>query len=236
MRLIKVQYEALPHFANVEQAMEPGAPTVFKGGNTRDGAVQEAGDLEAGFKQAAYIVEQTYSTHVITHVCLETHAVVSEWDGDKLTAWMSTQGVHGAIEQFARGVGIPAANVRVICQYMGGGFGSKSQIGAEGVICAKLAQLAKVPVKLTLDRKEEHLDTGNRPSATAHINAGVAADGMLTAFDAQSWGTAAPGRARISRCPTSTCSRTAGARTRTSTSTPASSARCARRAIRKAAS
>ena len=44
-----------------------------------------------------------------------------------------------------------------------------------------------------LDRKEEHLDTGNRPSATAHIKAGVAADGMLTAFDAESWGTGGAG-------------------------------------------
>jgi xanthine dehydrogenase YagR molybdenum-binding subunit len=193
VRLVKVQYEALPHFANVEQAMETGAPLVFKGGNTREGMAQEAGDLDAGFKQAAYVIEQTYSTHVITHVCLETHAVVTEWDGDKLTAWLSTQGVHGAIDQFARGLSIPAANVRVICQYMGGGFGSKSQVGAEGVVCAKLSQLAKVPVKLTLDRKEEHLDTGNRPSAYAHIRAGVAADGMLTAFDGKSWGTGGAG-------------------------------------------
>ena len=44
-----------------------------------------------------------------------------------------------------------------------------------------------------LDRKEEHLATGNRPSATAHIRAGVAADGKLTAFDAQSWGTGGAG-------------------------------------------
>ena len=61
---------------------------------------------------------------------------------------------------------------------MGGGFGSKSQIGPEGVLCARLAQAAKLPVKLTLDRKEEHLDTGNRPSATSHVKAGVSADGL----------------------------------------------------------
>ena len=53
--------------------------------------------------------------------------------------------------------------------------------------------MAKAPVKLMLDRKEEHLDTGNRPSATAHIRAGVTADGTLTAFDGQSWGTGGAG-------------------------------------------
>src|SRR5262245_10814615 len=193
-RLIKVQYEALPYFANVDQAMAADAPQVFQGGNVRQGPAQETGNLEEGFRQAAHIVEAEYSTHVITHVCMESHAAVCEWDGDKLTAWISTQAVHGSAQQFAQSLGIPQSNVRVITQYMGGGFGSKSQIGAEGTICARLAQSAKLPVKLVLDRKEEHLDTGNRPSATARIRAGVSADGTLTAFDATSWGTGGAGQ------------------------------------------
>jgi len=192
-RLVKVQYEVLPHLANVEQAMDPDASQVFQGGNVRQGQTQESGDLAAGFTKATETVEATYSTHVITHVCMESHAVVCEWDGDKLTAWVSTQAVHGSAQQFANGLRIPQTNVRVVTQHMGGGFGSKSQIGAEGILCARLAQAAKVPVKLTLDRKEEHLDTGNRPSATAHVKAGVGADGMLTAFDAESWGTGGAG-------------------------------------------
>jgi xanthine dehydrogenase YagR molybdenum-binding subunit len=192
-RLVKVQYQVLPHLANVEQAMDPGAAVVFPGGNVRQGQTQETGDLAAGFAKAAETVEATYSTHVITHVCMESHSVVCEWEAEKLTAWISTQAVHGSAQQFANGLNIPQTNVRVITQFMGGGFGSKSQIGAEGILCARLAQAAKAPVKLTLDRKEEHLDTGNRPSATAHIKAGVGADGMLTAFDAESWGTGGAG-------------------------------------------
>ena len=173
--------------------MAPDAPLVFEGGNTKQGAAEENGDLDAGFKAAAHVVEATYSTQVITHVCLETHGCVCEWDGDKLTAWVSTQAVHGTKDGFAHGLKIPAANIRVITQYMGGGFGSKFGPDVQGVICAKLAQQAKLPVKLLLDRKEEHLATGNRPSATAKIRAGVAADGTLTAFDAQSWGTGGAG-------------------------------------------
>ncbi len=118
-----------------------------------------------------------------------------EWDGDKLTAWVSTQGVNSARENFASALAIPQANVRVICQYMGGGFGSKLQLGAEGLICARLAKQANAPVKLMLDRKEEHLATGNRPSAAARIKAGVSADGIITAFDAESWGTGGAGAA-----------------------------------------
>jgi xanthine dehydrogenase YagR molybdenum-binding subunit len=193
MRLITVDYEVLPHLASVDQAMAANAPAVFTGGNTKPGPLQESGDIDAGFKQAAHVVDATYSTHVVTHVCLETHGCVCEWDGDKLTAWVSTQAAHGTAQGFAQGLQIPQTNVRVITQYMGGGFGSKFGPDTQGLICAKLAQQAKVPVKLMLDRKEEHLATGNRPSAIAHIKAGVTADGKLIAYDAQSWGTGGAG-------------------------------------------
>ena len=192
-RMIRVRYDVLPHLANVEQAMAADAPAVFPNGNTRQATTEETGDLAAGFARAAHVVEATYSTHVIGHVCLETHGTVCEWDGDKLTAWISTQAVIQSAQGFAQGLGIPQANVHTITQYMGGGFGSKFAPDAQGIVCAKLARIAKLPVKLMLDRKEEHLDTGNRPSATAHIRAGVTADGTLTAFDGQSWGTGGAG-------------------------------------------
>ncbi|MEO8075544.1 MAG: xanthine dehydrogenase family protein molybdopterin-binding subunit, partial [Acidobacteriota bacterium] len=194
-RLVKVEYEILPHLSSVDQALAGSAPAVFTGGNVRPGQTQETGDLAAGFKAAAHVVDETYSTHVITHVCLESHGAVCEWDGDHLTAWVSTQGISAARDGLATGLNIPQANVRVITQYMGGGFGSKMGPDAQGLICARLAQEAKAPVKLMLDRKEEHLATGNRPSAAAHIKAGVGADGLLTAFDAESWGTGGAGAA-----------------------------------------
>ena len=194
-RAVKVTYDVLPYVVNVDAALAGQAPEVFPGGNVHDGRGAEAGDVAAGFQAAAFTVEATYATPVITHVCLESHGTVCEWDGDKLTAWVSTQGVNSARDNFAAGLEIPQANVRVICQYMGGGFGSKLQIGAEGLICARLAKQAGARVKLMLDRKEEHLVTGNRPSAAARIKAGVSQDGVITAFDAQSWGTGGAGAA-----------------------------------------
>lgn len=193
LRLIKVEYEVLPHIAIEELAMRDGAPAVFDGGNIKGGEAQEQGDLAAGFKAAAHVLEASYSTQVQTHVCLETHGCVCEWDGDKLTAWVSTQAVHGTREGFAEALQIPQANVRVICEYMGGGFGSKFGPDSQGVVCARLAKQAAAPVKLMLDRKEEHLVSGNRPSSFSKIKAGVAADGTLTAFDAETWGTGGAG-------------------------------------------
>jgi xanthine dehydrogenase YagR molybdenum-binding subunit len=173
--------------------MRPDAPKLFDAGNVVQAQVQETGDLEAGRKAAVHTIEAEYSTHVITHVCLETHGTVCEWEGDKLTAWVSTQGVHGTRQQFATALNIPQANVRVITQFMGGGFGSKFGPDVQGLMCARLAKMAGAPVKLMLDRKEEHLATGNRPSAFARIKAGCDANGMLTFFEADSWGTGGAG-------------------------------------------
>ena len=193
LRLIKVEWEVLPPLATVEQSMRPEAPQVFTPANTRRGQSQQDGDLEAGFKAAAFTVEATYSTQVQTHTSLETHGCVCEWNGDNLTAWVSTQAVHGTREGFAQGLKIPQANVRVITEFMGGGFGSKFGPDIQGLLCARLARAAAAPVKLMLDRKEEHLATGNRPSAFAAVKAGVAADGKLTAFEARTWGTGGAG-------------------------------------------
>ena len=193
-RLVHVEYEVLPHLGSEARALESDAPAVFPDGNTKAGSRQETGDLDAGFKAAAHVVEAEYSTHVITHVCLESHGAVCEWDGENLTAWASTQGVHATRQQLAGTLEIPESNIRVICEYMGGGFGSKVFADAPIVIAARLAKDAGAPVRLMLERDEEHLDAGNRPSAFAHVRAGVAADGMLTAFDATTWGTGGAGQ------------------------------------------
>jgi len=193
LRLVKVEYEVLPHVATEALALRPDAPAVFEDGNVREGPAEESGDLAAGFAAAAHTVEETYTTQVQTHVCLETHGCVCEWEGERLTAWVSTQAVHGTREGFAEGLGVPQANVRVITEYMGGGFGSKFGPDVQGIICARLAKLAGAPVKLMLDRKEEHLAGGNRPSSFSKIRAGVAADGTCTAFDAETWGTGGAG-------------------------------------------
>ena len=194
VRLIKVDYEVLPHLATVEQAMRADAPLVFEKGNVTEASVRQEGDVESALSAAAHIVEGTYSTQVQTHTSLETHGGICEWDGDKLTAWVSTQAVHATREGTANALQVPQANVRVITDYMGGGFGSKLGGDVQVVIAAKLAKAAGAPVKLMLSRKEEHLITGNRPSANAKVRAGVNADGKLLGFDAETWGTGGAGQ------------------------------------------
>jgi xanthine dehydrogenase YagR molybdenum-binding subunit len=194
IRLIKVDYEVLPHLATVEQAMRPEAPAVFPKGNVSQVSERVEGNVEEALSKAAITVEGQYSTQVQTHTSLETHGGVCEWDGDKLTAWVSTQAAHGARDGIAKSLAVPQANVRVIVDYMGGGFGSKLGFDRQVVVCARLAKAANAPVKLMLSRKEEHLVTGNRPSAYAKVKAAADPSGKFVAFDAETWGTGGAGQ------------------------------------------
>jgi xanthine dehydrogenase YagR molybdenum-binding subunit len=194
LRLIKVDYEVLPALATIEQSRSPNAPQAFPRGNVSQPRVtQEGGDVEAALKTAVQVVEGVYSTQVQTHTSLETHGGIAEWDGDKLLLHVSTQGVNASRDGVADGLGIPKNNARVVTQYMGGGFGSKLGADVQLVIAAKLAKAANAPVKIMLDRKHEHLITGNRPSAFAKVRAGADAQGKFVAWDAETWGTGGAG-------------------------------------------
>jgi xanthine dehydrogenase YagR molybdenum-binding subunit len=194
VRLIKVDYEVLPALATVEQAMSTDAPQAFPRGNVSQPRLTQEGDAAAALKTAAHVVEGLYQTQVQTHTSLETHGGIAEWDGDKLLMYVSTQGVNASRDGVADGLGIPKNNARVITDYMGGGFGSKLGTDVQLVIAAKLAKAAGAPVKIMLDRKHEHLITGNRPSAFAKVRAGVDAQGKFVAWDAETWGTGGAGQ------------------------------------------
>lgn len=194
IRLIKVDYEVLPHLATVEQAMRPEAPAVFPKGNVTQVSERGDGNVEEGLAKSTHVVEGLYSTQVQTHTSLETHGGVCEWEGEKLTAWVSTQAVNATRDGIAKALNIPQANVRVITDYMGGGFGSKLGLDRQVVVAARLAKAAGAAVKMMLSRKEEHLVTGNRPSAYARVKVGADASGKFLAFDAETWGTGGAGQ------------------------------------------
>ncbi len=190
VRAIKVDYEVLPHVVTEHQAMAEGVPEVFKGGNVRKGRAQSKGTPDDAMKKADVVIEGTYRLPVITHVCLEPHGLTAKWEApDKLTVWASTQAVQVVAGELADGLGIPVANVTVLTDYMGGGFGSKFGADVWGRTAAELAKKAGKPVKLFLDRVQEHLAAGNRPSAAGKIKLGATKDGKLVAMTAETHGT-----------------------------------------------
>jgi len=190
IHLIDVRYETLPHVVDVDQAIQPGAPQVFDGQeNAQKMSTRKRGDLEAGFLAAEAIVEGTYRTPVALHNALESHGSVARWENGKLSVWASTQGVFGVRDDLAKFFKIPTANVRVVTEHLGGGFGAKFGAGVCGVVAAMLARKAAAPVKLMLDRHEENLATGNRPNSVQWLKVGAKRDGTLTALHLKSYGT-----------------------------------------------
>jgi xanthine dehydrogenase YagR molybdenum-binding subunit len=209
-RLVKITYKEKSFTPELRDAMRDGAPLVYaesempvgkdtprKGnvagpsGGRRGGG---RGDVEKGLAEAEVVHEATYYCPVHTHSPLETHGVVASWEGDQLTVYASTQGIFAVREGLAEALGIDRKNVRVVCEHMGGGFGSKLGPSASGsafaMTACKLAKKAGAPVKLMLDRKQEHLCTGNAPSALMTVKAGAKKDGTLTAVHYTSHGSA----------------------------------------------
>lgn len=217
-RLVKVEYEPLPFVVDTEAARKPDAPLVFPGpadqsgtegggggpagvpqtGNVR-GPVkggaggQRPGNVEKGLREAEVTVEGTFRTQVQTHSALETHGVVADWRQEGLTVYASTQGTSSVRDELAEIFRLKKSQVRVVTEFMGGGFGAKFGAGNYGVLAAHLSKKAGAPVRLMLDRKEEHLSTGNRPDSVQHLKIGAKRDGTLTAIHLRMYGTAGTG-------------------------------------------
>ena len=108
------------------------------------------------------MLEATYRTQSVLHNSMETHQAVCRWVGDTLEVHISTQYVWGVRAQLAEGLGIDPDHVRVICEYMGGGFGSKNSADDYTFIAAELARRTGRPVRCALTRREEMVAAGNR--------------------------------------------------------------------------
>lgn len=158
-------------------------------------ATQATGDVDRALAEADAISEGLYGAPVITHCCLESHGSTSEWtDEDHLFVHISTQNVSGIAGQMAEPLKIPAANIHVHQDHVGGGFGSKFGPDRWGIATARLSKKAGgKPVRLMLERDSELKVAGARPSAYARVKVGAKKDGTLLAWQSKSWGTGGPG-------------------------------------------
>ena len=158
-------------------------------------ALQTQGDPDKAFASAAAVSEGLYGVPCIVHCCLESHGSVSEWSADsELTVHISTQNVSGIAPQMAEPVGVPASNIHVLQQNIGGGFGSKFSADRWDIVAAKLSKAAGgKPVKMMLARDEEFEVAGMRPSAYARVKIAADKDGKLVAWQSDSWGTGGMG-------------------------------------------
>ena len=213
LRLVRVDYKPLPFVLDLDAARRPDAAKVYApatapgssagellaqtglpvDGNVRGPALSSRGDSGRGLAEADVVVEGEYRTQVQTHCCMEPHGIVADWRPDGLTVHISTQFTTGVRRELARAFDLPLDKVRVVVDGMGGGFGSKSTLGNYGRLAVALSRQAGAPVRLTLMRPEEQVDSGNRPAVHQHIRVGARRDGALTAITVESHGTAGVG-------------------------------------------
>ena len=163
--------------------------------NYQKAAAQTTGDPDKAFSEAEVISEGLYGIPVITHCCLESHGSISEWtDQDHVFTHISTQNVSGIPGQMAEPLKIPATNIRVHQDNIGGGFGSKFSPDRWGIFTAEISRKADgKPVRYMLERDAELKVAGARPSAYARVKVAAKNDGTLTAWQSNSWGTGGPG-------------------------------------------
>ncbi|MCA9101095.1 MAG: xanthine dehydrogenase family protein molybdopterin-binding subunit [Planctomycetales bacterium] len=197
---ITVEYEMLDvfvddqHLAAAEAADRTGKPLsnvqlVNEPGDDEDEEAFEEAEIQRLLEASDVVVEGNYGINVITHMCMEPHGSTCEWNGDQLTAHLSTQNVSGTAGQFADPLGITASDVTVHCDFIGGGFGSKFAADSWGVACAELARQTGRPVRLMLDRDIELKTAGNRPSGFIKVKIGADKNGVVQVWDSQQWGT-----------------------------------------------
>lgn len=177
-----------------QAAIHPEAAGKPKG-NYQQTAAVTVGDPDQAFKDAEVRSEGEYGASVITHCCLESHGSISEWtDNSHLFVHMSTQNVSGIPGQMAEPLKMPAANIRVQQDNIGGGFGSKFSPDRWGIATAQISKKAAgKPVRIMLERDAELEVAGARPSAFARVKLAARKDGTVTAWNSESWGTGGPG-------------------------------------------
>jgi len=145
------------------------------------------GDLESGFQEADYILEDEYTVPRYAHCAIETHASVGLCDhSGRLTMWTASQSPHTQRHLFVEALaplGFTHKDIRVITPYVGGGFGGKAGVSME-ILAAALATCVRgLPVKVIWSRSQEFYNTYQRQGVHAKIKMGVKKDGTITALE-----------------------------------------------------
>jgi 4-hydroxybenzoyl-CoA reductase alpha subunit len=205
--LIEVQYEDLPTYLTIEESLtKPGEPVLpGKYGNAHRAAAIEFGEVDAALAEADHVFEDTYFFQGNTHLPLEQHACVAEWEPGqtahsrqpspngtgsaegKMTLWTSTQSPHYVHKELAKALELREHQVRVIAPPVGGGFGGKLELFQHEAAAARLAMLTGRPVKAAITREEVFYCHRGRHPVLMWVKTGWTKDGRIVAMDFKSY-------------------------------------------------
>ncbi len=182
--LVEVEYEPLDAVADVEKALEDGAPLVHSDLGTNECYVWklETGDAQAAIDAADVVVTRRYFQPRLIPNAIEPRAVLTQAGAaGEITIWSATQVPH--ILRFALQIvlGVPESKIRVIAPDVGGGFGSKLNVYAEEALAVALARRLGRPVKWTEERAENYMATIHGRDVVHELTFAATKDGTITA-------------------------------------------------------
>ena len=194
LKLIKVDYEILPHVIDVAEAMKSDAPILHdylrtKGddaaGDKPTNVVEKLelsmGDVAKGFAEADFVIEREFDSQPMHQGYIEPQGCVASYSEDgQIELWCTTQGTHVFRDRLSAILKTDSSKIRVSQSEMGGGFGGKTSFYAEPVAIV-LAKKARRPVKIVLTRNEVFRCTGPVAASKSRIKMGATKDGRIVA-------------------------------------------------------
>ena len=211
LEAVQIDFEPLPFVLDPMDSLRPGSPNARLDGNTmagRDlstikwdnvdwnefdaGAMPlggevtdewQVGDVDAGFAEADLVLDESVFSSSLSHQPLETRTAMAYWQNGKCYMHCSTQSTARTEGGMARWIGIDPADLVVIGEYCGGGFGSKISASIQSRIPALLSQKAGKPVMMRVTRQEENFFGRARPGIQARAKFGFRSDGRIVAVD-----------------------------------------------------
>ncbi|MDJ0923183.1 MAG: xanthine dehydrogenase family protein molybdopterin-binding subunit [Acidimicrobiia bacterium] len=198
--LVRVEYEELPAITDMQMALDDDAPLVHPDLHTYERGGHEIvphtnintlyhferGDVDAAFAEADHVFEAEYSAHALSHVTLEVHVAVAQYDtysGD-YTLWVTTDRPYFLRDDLAGGLGVDGSKIRLKVAQVGGSFGAKGVPIAEAIAVMLARKTSGRPVKVELTREECLIASQLRVPAIMKLKTGVTNEGFMIARSA----------------------------------------------------
>ncbi|MGK7905477.1 MAG: xanthine dehydrogenase family protein molybdopterin-binding subunit [Hormoscilla sp.] len=177
---VKIKYEEEKPIVTMSEALkEAFAPKLIFGLLPTE---TSRGDISSALPSAEVLIEQVYSSPIEHHNPIEPSATIALWSGDRLTLYDTTQGISSTQQTVAKILNISPENVRVVCEFLGGGFGCKLMTWPHTVLAAIAARHVGRPVKILLTRSQMYTSCGYRTQTRQQIALGATGEGKLTAI------------------------------------------------------
>ncbi len=182
---VVLDIEPLPAVISATDALRPDAPLLFPEHGSNVCFATSFGEDSTPLEGADVIAEVTMVSQRLAGVPMENNGLfaVPQADGT-LTCWISHQAPHAAHGAMAPALGLDPQQLRLICPWVGGGFGPKAAVYVEYVITAKAAMTLGAPVKWAESRSEDMVSLVHGRDYVMTAKLGVKNDGRIVGLDA----------------------------------------------------